>query len=293
MTLVATDAVVLHVFPYLESSRIFRLATRELGVVSVLARGARKSQRRFGTALDLFAGGEAQFQTRPGRDLHTLVGYDVTRARLALGTDLARFAAAAAVAELVLHLASPDEHQPTWYDALIGALDGIAAAPPDAARAAGLAGAWALVAALGVAPSVDDCVRCHEPIPPDRAVRFTHAAGGALCEVCGRFAGPGTRTLPAEARATLRAWLSGDSEAAGALDEATARAHQRLLREFLREHLTDGRPLRAFEAWESERVRAEPPSDPPRADVAPTSAPADVTEPDVAEPDVSEPEVGR
>ena len=34
------------------------------------------------------------------------------------------------------------------------------------------------------------------------------------------------------------------------LDEAESRAHQRLLREFLREHLTDERPLRAYEAWE-------------------------------------------
>ena len=29
-----------------------------------------------------------------------------------------------------------------------------------------------------------------------------------------------------------------------------ARAHQRLLREFLREHLADDQPLRAFDAWE-------------------------------------------
>jgi recombinational DNA repair protein (RecF pathway) len=39
MTFVSTDAIVLHVQDYLESSRIVRLATRELGVQSVLARG--------------------------------------------------------------------------------------------------------------------------------------------------------------------------------------------------------------------------------------------------------------
>jgi DNA repair protein RecO (recombination protein O) len=31
------------------------------------------------------------------------------------------------------------------------------------------------------------------------------------------------------------------------------RAHQRLLREFLEEHLTDGRPLKAYAVWEQER----------------------------------------
>ena len=33
-------------------------------------------------------------------------------------------------------------------------------------------------------------------------------------------------------------------------DARVARAHQRLLREFLEEHLADGRALRAFAAWE-------------------------------------------
>ena len=43
MTLVVSDALVLHVQDYLESSRIVRLATREHGVQSVLARGARRT----------------------------------------------------------------------------------------------------------------------------------------------------------------------------------------------------------------------------------------------------------
>jgi DNA repair protein RecO (recombination protein O) len=33
-------------------------------------------------------------------------------------------------------------------------------------------------------------------------------------------------------------------------DRNDVRAHQRLLREFLREHLADDRPLRAFDVWE-------------------------------------------
>jgi DNA repair protein RecO (recombination protein O) len=37
------------------------------------------------------------------------------------------------------------------------------------------------------------------------------------------------------------------------LGDAETRAHQRLLREFLAEHLTDGRPLRALEMWEEQR----------------------------------------
>ena len=60
----------------------------------------------------------------------------------------------------------------------------------------------------------------------------------------------GGRQLPPTARHTLIAWLAG---AGSPLENAAARAHQRLLREFLEEHLGDGRPLRAFIAWEEQR----------------------------------------
>ncbi|MGZ8468982.1 MAG: DNA repair protein RecO [Gemmatirosa sp.] len=256
MSLVATDAVVLHAFDYLESSRVLRLATREHGVQSVLAKGARRSPKRFGGAVDLFAEGEAQYYAKAGRDLHTLSAFDVTRSRFALAADLERFAAGAAIAELVLRFAR-DEDRPAWFGTLVQALDTVAAAPPNEARAAGIAGAWRVVGALGFSPSLDDCASCHDPIDPTRPARFSHPAGGALCGRCGRMAGVG-RVLPAEARDALRAWLGADDErsAAIAVDGASARAHQRLLREFMREHLSDGRPLRAFESWEMTRFGA-------------------------------------
>ena len=60
--------------------------------------------------------------------------------------------------------------------------------------------------------------------------------------------------LPAEARGALRGWLvAPDLRPAMEQDAASVRAHQRLLREFLREHLMDGRPLQAFESWEAGR----------------------------------------
>ena len=75
MSLTVTQAIVLHAFDYLESSRIIRLLTREGGVQSVLARGARKSRGRYGSALDLFAEGTAQIYVKPNRELHNLSSF--------------------------------------------------------------------------------------------------------------------------------------------------------------------------------------------------------------------------
>lgn len=246
MPVLVSDAIVLHAFDYLESSRILRLATREGGVRSALARGARRSQRRFGSALDLFAQGTVQLATKPGRDLDTMAAFDVAASRPALAADLGRFAGASVVAELVLHFAS--EHtDPALFDAIVAALDAIAGAEPTRAVDASLAAAWHVTAALGFAPALTDCAECHTPIADVGDAAFSHPAGGVLCDRCARLA-PGGRRLPADARAALRAWTAGG--AAAPLEPAAARAHQRLLREFLVQHVVDGRPLRAFELWE-------------------------------------------
>src|SRR6476659_384616 len=232
MALLATDAIVLHAFDYLESSRILRLVTREGGVRSALAKGARRSSRRFGSAVDLFAQGNAQLYAKPGRDLDTLSAFDVVLARPMLGADLGRFAGASAIAELTLRFGR-DAADAGLFDAVAHALDMITSATAENALSATLAGAWRIVSELGFAPAVELCGECHAPLDDDATVLFSHAAGGALCARCGRLA-PAGRVLPPEARNALRQFLLGDASVE--LTDAAGRAHQRLLREFLAEH---------------------------------------------------------
>lgn len=251
MSLVATRAIVLHGFPYLESSRVLRLITREAGVQSVIAKGARRTRARVGSGVDLFAEGDAQIYVKPSRDLHTLGGFDVTRARAGLALDMGRFTAASAIAELALRLVGGDPH-PETFDSVADTLDRLAEAAPAVAAAIAMAGAWRLVSTVGFMPAIDVCASCHGQLAPDAEVAFSHPTGGALCARCARGAGSGRR-LPPAARATLRAWLdpSMPLDAAAPVDALALRAHQRLLREFVREHLAEDRPLRAFTAWET------------------------------------------
>ncbi len=246
MPLLTTEAVVLHAFDYLESSRIIRLATRDAGLQSVLARGARSSSKRFGLGLDLFASGVAQIQSRPGRDLQQLEGFDLSNARDPLARDLERFAAASALAELALRFADGDESG-ELYVTITGAFDAVARAEAGRARDVGLASAWRLIAALGFAPVLDRCCSCHELLGDEATATFSHVAGGCACRSCSAHL-PRGRALPAEARAALLAWTRGGEFPVE--DPAMRRAHLRLLREFLEQHLNDGRPLRAVETWE-------------------------------------------
>lgn len=246
MDLLVTEAVVLHAFDYLETSRIVRLMTRDAGVQSVLARGARSSRKRFGSAIDLFAQGTAEIHVRPNRDLQSLASFDVTRARPQLATDVGRFTAGSMIAELSLRWAS-DEAAPGLFDAVELALDKVAAAPAGESIEAALAGAWHIIATLGFTPALDVCANCHANLDPGERVVFSHSAGGALCANCGKLAA-GSRVIPATARNAVREWTSGGGAQIG--DDSEARAHQRLLREFFQEHLGAEKELRAYRVWE-------------------------------------------
>jgi DNA repair protein RecO (recombination protein O) len=247
MTVVSTDAIVLHVQDYLESSRIVRLATREHGVQSVLARGARRPRSKFGSSVDLFAGGVAHFTLKPGRELSNLTGFDVSRSRMALTADLDRFASASALAELALRFAHADPHDDA-FDVLGRSLDEIAEAPAGRSTDFGLAAAWRYVLALGFGPALDRCCSCGADVPLDRPAPFSHHGGGIVCDKCRRTVSVG-RELPVDARAAVSAWLA--NEQGPVLSDLARRSHLRLLREFLHQHMSDGRALRALDGWEA------------------------------------------
>ena len=248
MPLLVSEAIVLHTFDYLESSRIVRLVTRDAGMRSALAKGARKSRRRFGSGLDLFAQGTAYLHTKAGRELDMLTGLEDVRTRTEIARDLERFAGAETIAEIALHFGR-EGADVALFDAIASALDALAANNARDPREVTLAGAWQIVSALGFGPAVTDCAECGASIGDDEAALFSHAAGGVLCGKCSALSAGG-RKLPTPARLAVASWMAG--EHVKALTDTDARSHQRLLREFLGYHLHDGtgRALCAFEMWE-------------------------------------------
>jgi DNA repair protein RecO (recombination protein O) len=243
--LITTPAVILQAFPYGDTSRIVRLATRDHGVQSVIAKGAMRPKSRFGGRLQLLSEGVAQFHHRSTRDLQTLAGFDVTDQHVGLAANLTRFAAAAALAELVLRTAH-EEPQPPVFEALVRTLGALAAAPVPRVPPAALAGLWHMVIVLGFAPVTDRCVRCDRPL--GSRAWFALAEGGLLCPACGRGTGQGS--LGPRDQAALRAFLEG-AEAGVELPASHLAAHRRLFARFVRRHVTDDAPLPALTFWEA------------------------------------------
>lgn len=243
--LVTTPAIILHTFPYGETSKIVRLATRDHGVQSGIAKGANRPKSRFGARLQVLSEGIAHLYLKTHRDLHTLSAFDLTHQRPALARDLRRYATATAVTELVLRFA-PAEPHPEIYDMLAGALDRLADAGPTEVAGLGLAALWQVTAVLGFAPSLDRCGRCGTAL--DGSTVFSQPEGGFLCRRCAPGA-QATRLGAADADA-LRAFVLGDRALPDAVAPKHLAAHRRLFARFVRRHVAEERELPALAFWE-------------------------------------------
>ncbi len=243
---VETIATVLSAIPYGETSRIAKLATRELGVVSVIAKGARRPKSKFGASLQLLTEGQATIHLARHSDLHTLSAFDLTDVRDALGTGMERYAAASLLGELMLRF-SPHERQLELYDFFAHSLSVLEGVDDDTAAMVGLRAIWGLVKRLGFAPSLRVCPRdgsvvAWEPGP----VAFSPSHGGVLCPICA--GGVETSRLTARDLTDLEVLVHGHDDLPSLSDRYLA-AHRRLLDRYLRAHLADGLALPALAFW--------------------------------------------
>ncbi len=245
MALVATPAVVLSSIRYSETSKIVRLATREFGVQSAIAKGALRPRSRFGASLQLLSEGQVQLLMKDHRELHLLTAFDLAQLHLGLAGDLGRYATASTLAEVMLHFAPPDPH-PESFDLFRSALVRLEAAAPAEVESLGFRVLWHLVSVLGFAPALGACVRDGAVLPEGGALRFSTSEGGALCPTCA--AEHGAVQIPERARADLTALLDPDADLPS-LDRRHAAAHRRLLARYIRYHLGEGAELPALEFW--------------------------------------------
>ncbi|HJR15735.1 MAG TPA: DNA repair protein RecO [Gemmatimonadales bacterium] len=245
MPLVSTPAVVLSSLRYSETSKIVRLATRDHGVHSVIAKGALRPKSRFGAALQLLSEGEAQFVLKENRELHLLTSFDLRRLHAGLAADLERYAVACALAEVMLRFAPPDPH-PESFDLLRHALEELELASSNSVAALGYRLLWQMVSVLGFEPALAACVIDDAPIPETGPLPFSTREGGALCRACASQRG--ATQLPEQARADLVALLDFSAELPR-FDEKHGAAHRRLLGRYIRYHLGDGAELPALEFW--------------------------------------------
>lgn len=174
MTLYRDEAVILRTHKLGEADRIVVLMTGSRGKVRAVAKGVRKTKSRFGGRLE--PPGHVSLLLYEGRNLDVVNQAETLEHHRAIREDLDRMTDAMAMVEAVDQVAQEGEPNPQLLRMLTGALRTL---NDSAERPALLVGAfyWKLLALEGVAPVLDGCVQCGDPV----AVTFDPAEGGVLC----------------------------------------------------------------------------------------------------------------
>ena len=241
--------VVLRTTPLRESDLLVVLYTDRLGRVTAVARGARKSRRRFAGALSLLVLARFQLGRRPRGELWGLDAAEVVRDWTQLSSDVVAVAHASYAAELVEAMLPAESPEPEALALIVALWDALAAGGPSpgALRAVELA----LLDLAGHRPAIDQCAACGAAIA-EGAV-FDPQRGGAICRACAAHSrSTGVRPYDPAVRAYLAAVAElGDPLAARALDadpRFTA-ADRAAARDALVAMITGivGKPLRSLE----------------------------------------------
>ena len=194
----STRALLLRSVDYGDADRVVTLFTERFGKTACIARGARRSRKRFGGALSPLAVLSVELQRGRG-ELATLTSAQLQTPFVRLLGDLARMNAAFSGLELLRAL-SPD-HEP---DAAVFAHACELFAQLDAgelpAEPLGLCFAWRLLALAGMAPRLDRCGLCGKAPRPEQAAELDVLQGHLVCRQCGG--------APHRLHAALRARLS-------------------------------------------------------------------------------------
>ncbi|HVG92940.1 MAG TPA: DNA repair protein RecO [Planctomycetota bacterium] len=176
-----TDAIVVRVIDFAETSQVVHLVTPEHGLVSALAKGAHQPKSAFEGGIPFAVLGEADVLPRRS-ELELLRAFRVTDGLRGLRDDLDRFAAGEYVLGLLRAFSRHALAAPALFLAGATALKAISAAPPDQAPL------WVAVfeartlAATGHRPHFGSCVVCGGDDLRDLV--FAPAAGGVAHRRC-------------------------------------------------------------------------------------------------------------
>lgn len=222
---------------YGEADRIVTLLTEHTGLVALIARSARKSQKRFAGALEPFGVIDAELALGRG-DVGRLASARLVRGFPSILTSLPAMREAGRALELVRDATPPRESDPRLLATVVRLFEVLAAAPTNA-EAARAAFELRYLALLGLAPRVDACARCGRTPEPSQSALFDGAVGAIVCRACG--GGPlrlpaSTRRLMSEAMGTawaegLEGWRAEDTRAALDALDAFVDRHVRARRE--------------------------------------------------------------
>lgn len=178
-----TSAIVLRSIDFRESDRVVTFLTEHYGKIGVIARGARRSKRRFAGALEPFLVLDIQFRFGRGELAHLDQARVITAFPRIL-QSLPKIDLAGAALDLV-RVGTPALEQDLTLFSTVVTLFRLLDAADDASEELLLAFRVRLITLLGFSPLFNSCGRCGRQPRDNRAALFDPRSGHLICRACG------------------------------------------------------------------------------------------------------------
>ncbi|MFP6768724.1 MAG: DNA repair protein RecO [Planctomycetaceae bacterium] len=179
-----TEAVVIRVADFSETSRVVTLFSRDFGKIAGLAKGGRRLKGPFEAALDLLATCQIVFLRKSSASLDLLTEAKLISRFRPSGRSLHSLYGGYYVAELLSGLTEEYDPHPVLYDQAILALKRLANNADF--RTVLLRFEMVSLREIGQLPALDFCINCNTPVGDDRRFAFWVSVGGLICSHCQR-----------------------------------------------------------------------------------------------------------
>ena len=185
MPVFSTPAILLRRLDYGDFDLILTLLSLERGKISLIAKSAKKSKKRFAGVLELFSLMETVASTGKGRGLPVLQEANLISSFSSIRSDIRKTAYASYWCELLNNWVEENQKQAPLYYLLKHALNQLDGGAPAAAEVS-LFFQMRLLNISGHRPRLRQCGRCRKNLEmiQSNQVVFDIATGAILCHEC-------------------------------------------------------------------------------------------------------------
>jgi DNA repair protein RecO (recombination protein O) len=240
------SALILRRWDVGESDLLVSFLDEERGKRRGVAKGAKRSKKRFGGLLSPFVLVRMEYFERPDRPLVRIEGCSLVRYYDSLYRDLGKLFAGCTFVELLERVLPESEDSRAFFPLLAEAFDVL-----DRGEKTGVS-LWAFLvkclALLGMEPQFQACVQCRRRLSGRGIFGFSVPQGGAVCGDCSRKI-PVSHRVDANTLSLLDRWsrISLEEAQVGNGSGPCLREAQALLEAFVSYHVV--RELRSLLVW--------------------------------------------
>ncbi len=248
MPAIKSPGLVLKKIPFSDTSLILKVFTRESGLVTLIAKGAKRQKSKYHGLLDFFTLNQFVYPEKSKSDILTLVEVSLIRDYPTLKSDPSRQALGHVFMELYTKYLHEPAPSPPHYELLVESLDLLEEAREPILDPVLHACSFllALCSVSGFSPQFTECVQCGRKALGLR-VRMDPELGGPICSECSKLGG-GDMAFSAR----ILRWLDRVQTTgvrAGRLPREEELQAENFLLSFLGKHAGGARPIKSMEFY--------------------------------------------